>query len=447
MSRSSQITALESQRGAKIEVLEDLHNKAADESREFSPREQAEFDAAMCQVKNIDVQLLPLKREEQLAGLHAVPLGGFPTIPTPQNPVGQPVIGKGGEPLGTNFARYCMALAAGKGNLHASLEYAKSVYGQKSPEIVQIMKAAVAAGTTSDPEWAGSLVAYNQMSSEFIELLRPATIIGRLDGFRRVPFNIRIPRQTAGASVGWVGENAPKPVSKLGFDAITMPPSKIAGIIAITEELARFSSPSAEALVRADLVNTISQFMDVEFIDPSVTANAATNSPGSITNAAQTIPSSGSGADAVADDLSAMLSAVVASGFPLSGLAWVMNSKTKISLSNLRNSLGLYVYPTVAANGTLLGYPVIDSASVPITAGTPATSFIALVVPGEILLADDGQVMLDSSREAALAMSDDGSGTLVSLWQNNLIGIRAERFIHWMRRRNGCVVVLTGVEY
>lgn len=60
---------------------------------------------------------------------------------------------------------------------------------------------------------------------------------------------------------------------------------------------------------------------------------------------------------------------------------------------------------------------------------------------------DDGQVLLDSSREAALALSDDGSGPLVSLWQNNLIGIRAERFVHWMRRRDGCVVVPIGVEY
>ncbi|QGS30204.1 phage major capsid protein [Cupriavidus metallidurans] len=446
MSASTEISALEAQRGAKLEIMEGLHQRAADEGRPFTAEEDARFESGAREVESIDLRLAPLRRSQELAAYHAVPVVPGFSQPHAREPVGlaQP---EREDKRGLSFARYAMALAAGKGNLSQSLEFARHAYGRSNPELVSIIKAAVSAGTTTDPQWAGSLVYYQNMADEFIDLLRPATIIGRMTGFRRVPFAVRIPRQTAGASVGWVGEGAAKPVSKLAFDAISIPFSKIAGIVAITEELARYSAPSAEALVRDDLVATISQFMDVQFIDPSIAANPAADSPASITHGAQTIPSSGATVDNVADDLSTMLSAVVVNGFPLRGLAWVMNSRTKISLSNLRNAMGVYAYPTLAANGTLLGYPVIDSASVPITAGTPPTTFIALVVPGEILLADDGGVTLDSSREAALAMSDDGTGALVSLWQNNLVGIRAERFCHWLRRREGCVVVLTGVEY
>ncbi|WP_240071488.1 phage major capsid protein [Cupriavidus taiwanensis] len=99
--------------------------------------------------------------------------------------------------------------------------------------------------------------------------------------------NVRIPRQAAGTRVGWVGENKPKPVSKLGFDAITMPASKIAGIIAITEELARFSSPSAEELVRRDLVATIPPNGRGTYRS-AIRPDAAANSRGSITYGAQT---------------------------------------------------------------------------------------------------------------------------------------------------------------
>src|SRR4029077_15455181 len=83
-----------------------------------------------------------------------------------------------------------------------------------------------------------------------IELLRAETILGRLNGYRSVPFNIKIPRQTAGATANWVGEGLSKPVSKLVFDQVTLPWAKIAVICVITHELARFSNPSAEQLVR-----------------------------------------------------------------------------------------------------------------------------------------------------------------------------------------------------
>ena len=90
------------------------------------------------------------------------------------------------------------------------------------------------------------------MASEFIELLRPAQILSRfgtngIPSLRRVPMNVRMATQTAGGTYQWVGEGAAKPVGELAFGEFTMRFAKAAGIIVITEELARTSSPAAES--------------------------------------------------------------------------------------------------------------------------------------------------------------------------------------------------------
>lgn len=469
---TDQISDLQTKRAAKVILLEQLHEKAASEGRVFTDEEQRAFDLAARECEGINQQLESLGKLEALSAKNARGII-VPGAPSPRDPTGRSTHrGMGDLPKGTAFARYAMALAAGRGNLLQSAELAKSMWPD-CPQLVGIIKhasgmggtageewatrvihakAAVAAGTTTDPAWAAPLVNYANMQDEFIDLLRPATIIGRLQGFRRVPFNIRIPRQTSGTSVGWVGEGKPKPVSKMGFDAVTLPWAKIAGICAITEELARFSSPSAEALVRDDLVATVAGFIDTAFIDPTAVANPAANSPASITNGAETIPSTGNTVAAITSDVQAALSSVSQQGLPLDGLAWVMNPRTKIYLSMLRlgTADGVFAFPEVSASGTLAGFPIVDSASVPITDQVdpaPDTTLIALVKPSEILLADDGGVTLDASREASIAMSDDGTGALVSLWQNNLIGIRAERYVFWQPRRAACCVVISGVTY
>src|SRR5690606_33312572 len=93
--------------------------------------------------------------------------------------------------------------------------------------------------------------------------------------------------------------------------------------------------------------------------------------------------------------------------------------------------------------GTLLGLPVIVSEQVPTTS---AGSIVALLNAQDIYLGDEGGIAIDVSREASLEMSStptmDGGASppvpaqVVSLWQNNLVGFRAERTINWDKRRD-----------
>lgn len=455
-----QIEAFEATRSAKSARMDELMQKAADEGVTLDAEQTEEYDGLEAEVKSIDEHLVRLARLEKTQATQAKAVDGGDAAAAAASRGG--VVhaqAKKDLPKGTAFTRYAMALARSKGNLMQAAEVSKA-WGD-TPEVETVLRAAVTAGTTTDADWAKPLVEYQNMASEFVDLLRPQTIIGRIPGLRRVPFNIKIPRQTAGSAAQWVGEGKPKPVSELAFDQITLGPAKLAGIVVLTDELVRFSNPSAEALVRQDLINTIVQTMDKDFVDPAKAASAGV-SPASITNGVTPISASGTTADHARADIKKLFAAFLAANMSLSGAVFVMTETQALGLALLLNPLGQPEFPGLAVNGTsggtLFGLPVVLSENVPAYAGTgsPPTgagSRIILVKASEILLADDGQVMLDASREASLEMDSaptsppTASTVLVSLWQHNMVGIRAERFINWAKRRAGVVQYINGAAY
>lgn len=441
------IADLQGQRTKAVNAMSELLDLAETENRTSTETENVQFEDAQTKVKSLDEQIAKLEAMAavQKAAAKAATDGGAygeessattrPRIQVVRN-----------LPPGTAFTRFAIALMASKGSIGDAERLAKARWNDTTPEVSQVLRAAVAAGTTTDPVWAGTLVEYQTMASEFIELLRPDTIIGQIPGFRRVPFNIRIPRQTAGATAGWVGEGKSKPVSRLSFDAIQVPFSKIAVIAVITEELARFSSPSAEALVQADLRKAITEFMNQQFIDPSV-AGTPGLSPESITHAGTSTPSTGDTVAAVMADVATLLTNMALAGMT-GPFVWVMHPRTVINLSMLRTAQDVYAFPEVA-QGRFRGYPIVQSTAVPMD-GTTGETIMVLLSASEILLADDGDVTLDVSREASLQLDDSPTSppsTMVSLWQQNMLGLRAERFIYWMLRNSAAVQVLTGVTY
>ena len=170
-------------------------------------------------------------------------------------------------PKATAFIRYVQALAVSKGSTLQAVEYSKR-WHDSTPEVELVLKAAVAAGTTTDATWAGPLAPITPLTSDFLALLRPQTILGKVDTFFKVPFNVSVASQTGGGTYQWVGQGAPKPVGKLQFGTITLSILKCAGIIVITEELARTSTPSAEEVIRRDMIAGIAAFLDSRIYRP-----------------------------------------------------------------------------------------------------------------------------------------------------------------------------------
>jgi HK97 family phage major capsid protein/HK97 family phage prohead protease len=358
---------------------------------------------------------------------------------------------KDNAPPGHDFIRMVMCKMAAyvSGGTVSALDVARYRYPD-APRVQLALKAAVAAGTTTQATWAAPLVYADTLTNEFLEYLRPMTIIGRIDGLRRVPANVRIVGQTSGGTGYWVGQGKAKPITKFDFNATTLGFAKVAAISVITEELARFSSPNAETLVRQGLTEALQERIDIDFIDPDKAA--VTNvSPASITNgltplAATTDPRA---------DLASVFSALAAAHISPRGGHWIMPETVAVTLSMRLTDVGTPEFPSISpGGGTLLGYPVVTTQYA--AQGSPEGNLVIFVVAPEIYLSDDGGATVDVSREASLEMDSaptgdagtpTGATSLVSMWQTNSLALRAERFINWARRRNAAVQYFDGVTW
>lgn len=459
MNIAEQIKALEDKRKALAEERTTLQTKAVEEGRTKDAEEQERFDEITQEVKALDKELEDLRVMEKDLVAGAKPVDGkteksgtesrgTPSIQVKDNRVR-------GE--GIALAQMAKCLYKGQGNYMNAASLAESDQ-RIDPRVPKVLKTAVAAGTTSDSAWGGFLVGdETSVYADFVEYLRPRTIVGRfgnngIPGLRTVPFRTPLISQTAGASGYWVGEGQAKPLTKIEGSRTTIEPLKVANIAVCTEELLRDSSPSSDMLVRDQLVAALAARMDADFVDPDK-ASVAGVSPASILNGVAGISSTGSDADAIRADVKALWAPFIAANNPPTSAVYLMDSTTALALSMLQNPLGQSEFPGIGMNGgTFLGIPVIVSEYLKNDNGS-AGGIVALVNASDIYFADEGGFMLDLSREASVQMDDSpdnpttSSTVLVSLWQRNLVGFRAERTVNWARRRSVSVSWLDAVTW
>lgn len=447
---TEQISAFEATRQAKTARMTEIINKSGESGETLNDTESQEYDGIATEIKAIDAHLKRLAEAATANLVAAKPVEGS-TVTKAAETRGGIVTVKPTVPKGTGFVRMVMAMAACRGNRLEASEYAKRWSGS-TPEVAMVLKAAVTEGDTTTSGWASQLVVSQNLASEFAELLRPATIIGKINGFRRVPFNVTVPRQLTGSTVNWVGQGAPKPVGELSFDSVSLGIAKAAGIIVISEELARSSDPSAEVIISNDLRAKIAEFLDEQFINPAVAA-VSNISPAAVTNGASVIDSTGVTAAFFRADFASALAVWTAANMSIAGGVIIMTESQAIRLSMIMNAFGQPEFPGLTATGgTLFGLPVITSENIPAEGGSPAGERIVLLKPSEILLADEGGIAIDVSREASVQMDSapsaaSASTVFRSFWQENLVGIRAERYINWLKRRAEAAVIIEGAIY
>lgn len=449
MNIAEQIKSFEAKRAALAASLSDIMSKAADEGRTLDAEETESYDDTSTEIKAVDEHLKRLRDMESNMASTAKPVAKAANGEVTTVKAGAPGIIRVEQKLekGIAFARFAKALAAANGSRSEALEIARKQYPDDA-KLHHVLKAAVGAGTTTDPQWAGALVEYQEYALDFVEFLRPQTIIGRfgqggIPALRQVPFNIRIPAQTSGGSANWVGQGKAKPLTKFDFESITFSFAKVAAIAVLTDELIRFSNPAADALVRNALAEAVIARLDTDFINPAK-AEVANVSPASVTNGIVAVPSTGD-PDA---DAEAAFAQFVSNDLQPTGGVWIMSSTNALALSMKKNALGQKMYPEMTLlGGTFQGLPAIVSQY--------AVTNLTLLNAPDIYLADDGGVAVDMSREASLEMESEPTGDsitptgteLVSMFQTNSVAIRAERWINWKRRRTAAVAVISGVNY
>lgn len=463
-----QIAAFEAKRASTAAQLSEIVNKSLESGETLDADEKQKHADLKSEIREIDDHIVMLKDSESLM-LKTAEVVKPRQLENPNDgsSVRGNVIVHAPAKLdkGIAFSRFVSLLATNKGNATEALKVARDVYPNETAlhsvlKMVDstprnfLQKTAVDAGTTVGTTWAAPLTFYQNMVNDFIEFLRPQTIIGRIPNLRKVPFKVSVPRQTTGGSAYWVGEGAPKPLTSLAFDRVTLDITKIATIAVLTDELARLSTPAAEAITRDQLAAAIIQQMDTDFVDPANAGSAAVK-PASITNGVTPVSSAGNSETNVRADIQSLFRPWITNNVSAQGGVWIMNVSTALALSLMVNGLGQPSFPGITMDGgTFFGMPVIVSEAAGLLSGTTG-GIVILAKASDILLADDGQVTVDASGEASLEMLTNPTNnsatatptTMVSMFQTNSLAIRAERYINWVKGRSTAVQYMSGVHW
>ena len=223
-------------------------------------------------------------------------------------------------------------------------------------------------------------------------------------------------------------EGGVKPLGRLQLEGHVLSEAKALAIIVVTAELARLAGAEAAALFGRELRSAVAQVTDAEFVFI-------------VTDGISPISSSGNTIAAVRTDLRAMLAAVNTDA----------NSRlfllVEASIAKIWSMLGGedgFAFPGMTPQGGMIaGMPVIVSDG--LLSGT------AVLLDANQIAAGAGTIGLGATTQADLQTDSAPDSpmttntTLVSLWQSDLVGLKAERYFGAERLRDTAVAVLEGI--
>lgn len=314
------------------------------------------------------------------------------------------------------------------------------------PRIAAVVKVAVPTPTTTAAGSAAELVVQHDAQNELIDLLRNGLVYPQMPGMRVLPLpenrgSIRMPRTQTAISAGWVGEGVSIPVSKPTFDSITISPYKLGVISLMTRELMERSDPSYEQIVRDQILQSIAQAVDASFVsDAAGTATSPAGLLNGLVANATTMPAAPTAAQAIAV-VNALKLQLANANVPMDQLVFIMPIRTMYGLKSLRSAIDTPLFPELEA-GQWQGIPVIATNNVPLALPVAGTAPIILAKTSEIFFGLGKGISLSMS-DNAYVQADTAPATPpvngVSLWQTDMLGIRATLDTTWARRRDEAI--------
>lgn len=292
--------------------------------------------------------------------------------------------------------------------------------------------AITAATKTSD--FSGFLS--RDMAAPIFEEAAKASVVQRL--VPQVPLGANgksIPVVTGKMQAGWVAEGAQKPASKGALALKTMDPKKIAAIAVVSAEVVRANPGNYMTLIRSQVAEAFAMAFDQASLYDKGPDGTAGGGPFATwiaqTTKAVELGSTAQNAGGIHGDIVAGLRLLVNDGKRLTGFA--LDDVVEPTLLSAVDSTGRPIYidtpldetTTAARPGRLIGRPsfMSDGVAEPVP-GTAATTY-TVGFGGDWRQAAWGVVggiSYDVSTEATVTIN----GTLTSLWENNLVAVRAE---------------------
>ncbi|PVE94997.1 phage major capsid protein [Microbacterium sp. TPD7012] len=292
--------------------------------------------------------------------------------------------------------------------------------------------AITAATKTSD--FAGFLKP--EQAEDYFEQARRQSVVQTLT--RQVPLGINgqeIPVVTTKPTAGWVAEGGQKPATSGAVGLKTITPKKIAAIAVVSAEVVRANPANYVNIFRDDIAEAFAVAFDAAALH-------GTNSPfgaGNNIDATTKVVEMGTTTQAnggIYGDLNAGLKLLVDAKKKLTGFALDTTAEPLLNGAVDLNGRPLFVeapYENTALDGgRLLRRPAFygEGISTPIVNGTPNTG--GIVAYGgdwsQAVWGSVGGISYDVSTQATVTIN----GVLTSLWENNLVAIRAEAEYGWL---------------
>jgi HK97 family phage prohead protease/HK97 family phage major capsid protein len=315
-----------------------------------------------------------------------------------------------------------------------------------------VTRAAISGALTTVPGWAQELV--TQGTGGFMQTLYPMSVFPRLAAqgtaltFGPDNASIKIPSRatTPSISASFVAEGSPLPVRRLGLTSITLQPYKMGGISVYSREMAMYSNPSIEGIIRQGMTEDTAITIDTLLLD--ATAASASRPAGLLFGVSTAgTASTAKGYAAILADL-ALLTAPFYAANAGRNLVMIINPQQGMQLGFAPGPDGSFGWSSQFTSR----FSIIESTTVP--AGK------VIVLDAADFVSVNGAVEYDISEQAVLHMEDTtplnisavGTPNVVaapvqSMWQTAQIGIRMLLNITWAMRRTGMVQYLTGVNW
>ncbi|MEB3045643.1 phage major capsid protein [Rhizobium mulingense] len=292
----------------------------------------------------------------------------------------------------------------------------------------RILKAAVGAGTLSDPEWASGLADMQAASSAFLQGLGGRSAFAALldqGVITKAPLRSRVGAVSEGVVGAVTGEGEARPVGRMSLNGDALLPQEATAIVVLSREVIENASAAAQAFLSRQLRRAVAKALDVGFFSTLITSAT---------------PTFAATADHVSDLKQIMDSVNSGEG----RLAWIAAPDVGNSIALLNDGRG-----TASPEGVseFLGLPLAISPG--IAAGT------LVLLDGDRILADVESLGIDVARHAALQMNDAPTNNattptatnLVSLWQVNAVAIKVSALFGVAAGTSDALAVLTGIEW
>lgn len=320
------------------------------------------------------------------------------------------------------------------------------------------MKAASAAAMTTVTGWAAELV--QQIVVDFMATLYPKAIYPRFSSLglsltfgRNGKVIIPTRSRTPTIAGSFVGEGLPIPVRQGAFTSQSLTPKKMAVITTWTREIDEHSIPAIEGLLRDAIQTDTAIALDSVLID----SNPATaiRPPGILNGVSGLTPTAGGGFNALTGDIKALTGALLTGTLGnVRNPCWLMNPQ-QVNSAGLVAAPGAGVFPfrDEISRGSLGGWPIIDSGTVPL--GTvivvDAADFVSVTGDGpRFEISDTATLHMEDTTPTDISTA--GSPAVVaypakSMFQTDMLALRLIMPINWTLRRTGVVAWVAGVTW